>query len=200
MTLIPPRPQLAAPEPRDRRRRTLTCLACLGVVCALTGPGRAWAQDGDAPPTGGDSAASARAAIKAERARLQAEKAELEQLKIDLKAAEAALQKKIDALKAARAAQDKVKADIQKLRDAVLDEKMQRLVALCEKMQPAAAAAYLSKMKEPTASQILQGMKLRQASKVMAKLSPSKAAALSRRYLKDDSPLSKRPGGGPRRR
>lgn len=140
------------------------------------------------------------ASITKERARLQAERAELEQLRIDLKAAEAALDTKIEALKAARAEQDKTKGEIKQLREALLSEKMQRLIVLAEKMSPAAAAAYLSKMNEATASQILQGMKVRQASKVMGQLRPSKAASLSRRYLRNDSPLARRPGGSKKRR
>ena len=156
--------------------------------------------EGDPPPQVGDASERIRQVVANERRELESKRAELEQLKVDLKAAEAALDKKIEALKAAVQEKKDLLDKIAALRKTVRNDKIQRLIKLTEKMPPVEAAAYLSKLDEPTASSILQGMRVRQASKVMAALLPKKAASLSRTYLKNDRPVG-RPSGGdkPRR-
>ena len=147
-----------------------------------------------APNETEEAPTSIREVVRRERRALESQKAELEQLRIDLKAAEAALDKKIDAMKAiVKKKQDQIDK-IKGLREAMLTDKLKRLVKLAEKMPPVEAAAYLSKLDEPTASSILQGMRVRQASKVMAALHPKKAASLSRTYLKNDKPVGRQPG------
>lgn len=134
-----------------------------------------------------------REVLRNERRAVQSEKAELEQLRVDLKNAEAALDSKIEAMKALVEKKQKLIEQVKSLRETVMQDKLARLVRLAEKMPAPEAAAYLSRLDEPTASSILQGMRVRQASKVMAALHPKKAASLSRTYLKHDKPVGRRP-------
>ena len=175
--------------------RGLVFTALLVATPALAAPGdkvepRSAAEkpETDKPiPQQDTSALTVREAIKNERRALQSERAELEQLKVDLQAAEAAVDQKIQELQKVVDQKKKILEETKALKEEVLDKRMARLVQLTEKMPPAEAAAYLSKLDEPTASKILQGMRVRQASKVMAALNPKKAASLSRTYLRDES-------------
>ena len=133
-----------------------------------------------------------REALQKERRKVESQKAELEQLKIDLKAAEAKLDEKLQQIKQATEAKNKILEKIEQRNKSALGQKLDRLVKLSEKMPPPEAAAYLAKLDSRTASRILQGMRLRQASKVMAALPPKKAATLSRVYLKNDEPIGRR--------
>ena len=190
---------------RKRRYPTIVFIGTIAIACgqlsiATAAPGDK-VEDNKEPPaaprpsTESKPPATMREAILVQRRALQSEKAELKQLKVDLKTAEEALDAKIKKLQAETKKKEELIKKIKSLREAVLDEKLARLVRLAEKMPPAEAAAYLSKLDEPTASSILQGMRIRQASKVMSALNPKKAASLSRTYLKDDKPVGRRSGG-----
>ncbi|MEO1336812.1 MAG: hypothetical protein AAFV29_14290, partial [Myxococcota bacterium] len=131
--------------------------------------------------------------LRAERHALASEKAELEQRRIDLKTAENAIDAKILRIESLIQQKRDLVERIKKLRTATIDDKLLRLVRLSEKMPPVEAAAYLSKLDESTASRILQGMRVRQASKVMAEFAPKKAASLSKTYLRHDEPVGYQP-------
>lgn len=162
---------------------------------ALAAPGKGSDTPSTTSASGRQPPTNMREAVLHQRRLLQSEKAELEQLKIDLKAAEAGLDRKIKALQAENKKKEDLIQQLDALHAKVQDKKLTRLVRLTEKMPPPEAAAYLSKLDEPTASSILQGMRVRQASKVMAALHPKKAASLSRTYLKNDKPVGRRSGG-----
>ncbi len=133
-------------------------------------------------------------AVRQERRALEAQRAELEQMKSDLSVAEASIDARIEALKQVVNENKAILEKTEALRKTILNDKMVRLIKLTEKMPAPEAAAYLSKLDEPTASTILQGVRVRQASKIMAALSPAKAASLSRTYLKYDESSRRRTG------
>lgn len=198
---------------RPRRPVVLGCVSVAFLIFVASPIGRASAAPDD-KPDGSEAASSAerrptdlasdpvtmREVLRNERRAVQSEKAELEQLRVDLKGAEAALDKKIEAMKALVKKKQALVEQVKALRETVMQDKLARLVRLAEKMPAPEAAAYLSRLDEPTASSILQGMKVRQASKVMAALHPKKAASLSRTYLKHDKPVGRRPDGNQPRR
>lgn len=144
------------------------------------------------PPAEATPPTTVREVIARERRALAVERAELEQLRIDLVAAEAELDEKMKALDELRKKRANLLDKIKAARQTIVDEKIERLVKLVEKMPPGNAALYLATLDEPTATTILQGMRVRQAAKVLAALAPEKAAALSRMYLKDDQPVGHR--------
>lgn len=130
--------------------------------------------------------------LLAERARqLDAREAELEETKKDLAAIEAKIDAKIAKLESLLTKKNKVEKEAL---DALAAEKKKRLARMTEvtgKMPPANAAIYLTELSVSTAANIMSGIKSRKAAAILAAMDPSKAAEISRKYLK--SGKSKRP-------
>lgn len=110
-------------------------------------------------------------------------KAELERREAELKIKEerlAAVERSIDEkIREYEAIRDKIDAYLKEAK-AVQDQDMAQLVKLYESMPPEAAAGRISMLENQLAVKVLKGMKSRPLSKVMAKLDPAKAAALSK--------------------
>lgn len=174
-----------------RRKLLIAALVISGTPPVQAAPGDAVEDQAPAPTSKMSDAMLA--VVQEQRRQLESERAELEQLRIDLKAAEAALDTKLTAVEKAIAEQKSLLQRTEALSKEIKDRKLARLIKLTEKMPPVEAAAYLTKLDEPTASSILQGMRVRQASMVMAALHPKKAASLSRTYLQHDKPVGSPP-------
>jgi flagellar motility protein MotE (MotC chaperone) len=110
-------------------------------------------------------------------------KAELERKEAELKIKEerlAAVERSIDEkIREYEGIRDKIDAYLKEAKS-VQDQDMAQLVKLYESMPPEAAAGRISMLENPLAVKVLKGMKSRPLSKVMAKLDPARAAALSK--------------------
>lgn len=110
-------------------------------------------------------------------------KAELERREAELKIKEerlAAVERSIDEkIREYEAIQDKIEAYLKEARG-LQDQDMAQLVKLYESMPPEAAAGRISMLENQLAVKVLKGMKSRPLSKVMAKMEPARAAALSK--------------------
>ena len=133
------------------------------------------------PPTAG-------MALAKKEKMLAAREAELEQSMKDLKAVESRLDKKIARLEALikkrKMVEEKIKSSVKTDKDT----RLSRVVAVTGKMPPESAALYLTELSVDTAAKILGGIKPRQAAAIMSAMLPSKAAEISRKYMKIGKP------------
>lgn len=136
-----------------------------------------------APEDVGDTRAILEA-IRRERDQVAQERAEVAAAREDLKRAEADLDAKITKLERAIEERQAVEKAILAAKEVLFSARLSRLVEITAKMSAEKAAAYLDSLGEGTAVSILEGLQPRKAALVLSLLPPSKAAKLSRLYLK----------------
>jgi len=113
------------------------------------------------------------------REELEKKEAELQKREERLKALEATIDRKIDEYRAIAA---KAESYLKEIR-AIQDEDLAHLIKTYEAMDPEAAAGRISRLDTALAVKVLRGMKTRKLGKVMARMTPSKAAILSKKMV-----------------
>ncbi|MEQ9497234.1 MAG: hypothetical protein RIT81_10255 [Deltaproteobacteria bacterium] len=123
-------------------------------------------------------------AIQREREQLARERAELEATREDIKRAEAEIESKLTKLERAIEERQAVEKAILAAKEVLFSARLARLVEITSKMSAEKSSAYLQNLPEGTAVSILEGLQPRKAALILSLLPPSKAAKLSRIYLK----------------
>ncbi len=132
---------------------------------------------------GGDSRAILEA-IQRERDLVARERAEVAAARQDLRRAEADLDAKITKLERVIEERQAVEKAILAAKEVLFSARLARLVEITSKMSAERSAVYLDSLSEGTAVSILEGLPPRKAALILSLLQPSKAAKLSRLYLK----------------
>ncbi|MBI5142204.1 MAG: hypothetical protein HZA20_08455 [Nitrospirae bacterium] len=165
---------------------SLALLILVAVPASLTGSTETGEKGGKAEKTEHVAATSAMSPAgnpAEDSTMLIRKKAELERREAELKIKEerlAAVERSIDEkIREYEAIRDKIEAYLKDV-NVLQDQDMAQLVKLYESMPPEAAAGRISMLENQLAVKVLKGMKSRPLSKVMAKMEPARAAALSK--------------------
>ncbi|MEO1232657.1 MAG: hypothetical protein AAFZ18_27555 [Myxococcota bacterium] len=190
--------EISTPAPFTSRRlgATSVLLFTLLVSPAARGQGvpvpTAPTEARELPPGAEELPPPSAGALLAERSRqLDAREAELDEAQKDLAAIEKRIEDKIAKLEGLLSQKKQVEKEEM---DAAMVEREKRLARMTEvtgKMPPENAAIYLTQLSVDMAAKIVAGIKSRKAAAILAAMDPSKAAEISRKYLK--SGKSKRP-------
>jgi len=161
-------------------------LAVLMLAGALLLSARTTALQADnaAPGTAGGIANTAVAerrmdvAIRTELERLRQREQALDQRELELKTLSAEVDKRLSEL-------EKVREEVSRLtqrKDEQEAGKIKLLSQMYERMEPANAAAVLAKLEQQLAVEILQGMKVKAAGRILDNMDPASAVTLSRSF------------------
>ncbi|NJK88183.1 MAG: hypothetical protein HC923_01510 [Myxococcales bacterium] len=123
--------------------------------------------------------------LKEREKRLETAEAELEEAKKDLDATRQQVEAQLAELRRLMTERDEDAQRRQGTKVQNEEERLRHLIQTVSRMDPEAAAPYLDEFPVETAAAILHGVKVRKGAEIISKMSPSKAAALSRYFLKN---------------